>query len=110
MGFPTGTPFTGTPAQIARLESQYTPQSRIPNLPLNSPIWNGEFGPVYADPLVSGEAAASKIERPALRSTRRAARHLRARPHPLVDLDVQGRRAAGDGPHVPLLPLGSVHR
>ena len=60
MGFPTGTPFTGTPAQIARLESQYLRKAEF-QISHQSPIWNGEFGPVYADPLVSGEAAASKI-------------------------------------------------
>jgi len=49
MGFPTGETFTGTSDQKSRLERQFLRKAEF-MLTHKTPIWNGEFGPVYADP------------------------------------------------------------
>lgn len=51
MGFPKGETFTGSPEQVAKLERQFTRKAEI-MYRLKTPIWNGEFGPVYANPLL----------------------------------------------------------
>jgi len=49
MGFPTGTPYTGSQEHKDLLEAQYLRKSSFQR-EKGLPIWNGEFGPVYADP------------------------------------------------------------
>ncbi|KAJ4215722.1 hypothetical protein FSOLCH5_011521 [Fusarium solani] len=49
MGFPTGQRYEGTPEQNAALEGQFLRKSQFQR-ERGLPIWNGEFGPVYADP------------------------------------------------------------
>lgn len=49
MGFPTGRPFTGTDVQREILAKQFARKSEF-HRAMKVPIWNGEFGPVYADP------------------------------------------------------------
>ncbi|KAE8146714.1 glycoside hydrolase superfamily [Aspergillus avenaceus] len=48
MGFPTGQRYKGTPDQKALLEQQYLRKAAFMNTH-NTAIWNGEFGPVYAN-------------------------------------------------------------
>ena len=48
MGFPTGDRYKGTAEQKDRLEKQFLRKSEF-MLEHKVPIWNGEFGPVYAD-------------------------------------------------------------
>ncbi|KAL9617479.1 MAG: hypothetical protein Q9160_007742 [Pyrenula sp. 1 TL-2023] len=49
MGFPTGPTYTSTPAQNTSLESSFIRKCLFMTTH-NTPIWNGEFGPVYASP------------------------------------------------------------
>ncbi|KAF9893981.1 hypothetical protein FE257_008952 [Aspergillus nanangensis] len=49
MGFPTGDRFKGTEEQHSRLEQQFLRKCEFMRLH-GCPIWNGEFGPVYANP------------------------------------------------------------
>ncbi|PQE28697.1 putative glucanase protein [Rutstroemia sp. NJR-2017a WRK4] len=50
MGFPTGEPFTGSPAQIEKLERQFLRKCSFQTANKVA-AWNGEFGPVYeSDP------------------------------------------------------------
>lgn len=49
MGFPTGSPYTSTPSQDHKLESQLLRKTEFMHKH-QVPIWNGEFGPVYAPP------------------------------------------------------------
>ena len=49
MGFPKGEQFTGAEEQKTKLERQFTRKAEI-MYKLGTPIWNGEFGPVYANP------------------------------------------------------------
>ncbi|KAK7893833.1 hypothetical protein LTR67_006534 [Exophiala xenobiotica] len=49
MGFPTGRPFKGTAEQKQRLEEQFLRKSEFQRTHKTA-IWNGEFGPVYANP------------------------------------------------------------
>ncbi|EMC96562.1 glycoside hydrolase family 5 protein [Baudoinia panamericana UAMH 10762] len=49
MGFPKGEKFTGTPEQKSKLERQFVRKADFMNQH-KTPIWNGEFGPVYANP------------------------------------------------------------
>jgi hypothetical protein len=58
MGFPTGEPYKGTEEQKEILEKQFARKSDF-HRTKKVPIWNGEFGPVYADP--KGEADAESI-------------------------------------------------
>lgn len=48
MGFPTGRPYTGTEQQNNILEAQFLRKSEFQRTH-KTPIWNGEFGPVYAN-------------------------------------------------------------
>ncbi|KAH9209141.1 putative glucanase [Leptodontidium sp. 2 PMI_412] len=58
MGFPLGDPFKGIPEQIEQLEKQFVRKMEF-QIKNNAVVWNGEFGPVYADP--EKEDAASEI-------------------------------------------------
>ncbi|KAL2427073.1 Beta-xylosidase [Exophiala dermatitidis] len=49
MGFPTGQPYMGTAEQKQKLEAQFLRKSAFQRSH-HVPIWNGEFGPVYANP------------------------------------------------------------
>jgi len=49
MGFPTGDRYKGTEDQNGKLERQFLRKAEF-MLKHKCPIWNGEFGPVYADP------------------------------------------------------------
>jgi hypothetical protein len=62
MGFPTGERFKGTPEQKDKLEAQFLRKARFQH-ERRAVAWNGEFGPVYADPRVEGEAAVINQER-----------------------------------------------
>lgn len=55
MGFPTGRRYKGTEDQKKRLQDQFLRKSEFQRSH-NIPIWNGEFGPVYADPLHEADA------------------------------------------------------
>jgi hypothetical protein len=55
MGFPSGEAFTGTPAQTAKLERQFLRKAEFMQRH-HIPIWNGEFGPVYADAALDDDA------------------------------------------------------
>lgn len=48
-GFPTGEKYTGTQEQKDKLERQYLRKAEFMDKH-KVPIWNGEFGPVYASP------------------------------------------------------------
>jgi len=56
MGFPRGETFTGTTEQVEKLERQFLRKAKF-MLDHKVPIWNGEFGPVYADPALDEGAA-----------------------------------------------------
>ncbi|KAL3471815.1 hypothetical protein BJX99DRAFT_262847 [Aspergillus californicus] len=49
MGFPTGPRYKGTPEQKEYLERSYLRKAEFMKAN-NTPTWNGEFGPVYANP------------------------------------------------------------
>lgn len=49
MGFPKGDRYQGTEEQNSKLESQFLRKAEFMTSN-NAPIWNGEFGPVYANP------------------------------------------------------------
>ncbi|KAL2427050.1 Beta-xylosidase [Exophiala dermatitidis] len=49
MGFPTGQAYMGTMEQKQKLEAQFLRKSAFQRTH-HVPIWNGEFGPVYANP------------------------------------------------------------
>ena len=62
MGFPTGDRFKGTPDQISKVETQFLRKCSF--MQSHKVVaWNGEFGPVYADPTVSSDAAEINQER-----------------------------------------------
>lgn len=60
MGFPTGGRFMGTPEQKTKLERQSRRKAEFQHSHVTV-AWNGEFGPVYADPAIEGEAEAAEI-------------------------------------------------
>jgi hypothetical protein len=62
MGFPTGARFKGTPEQKKKLERQFIRKADFMTRK-DTPIWNGEFGPVYADPAHDVDAAAVNQDR-----------------------------------------------
>ncbi|RAL59600.1 hypothetical protein DID88_006459 [Monilinia fructigena] len=62
MGFPTGTLFTSTPSQIEKLESSFLRKCTFMKTH-NVPSWNGEFGPVYADPTIDQNAEETNTQR-----------------------------------------------
>lgn len=59
MGFPTGPRYTGAPSQNQQLESQFLRKASF-MLSHKTPIWNGEFGPVYANPSTSSPSTLSQ--------------------------------------------------
>ena len=65
MGFPTGRRFQHAPEQIDQLERQFVRKSEF-MYQHKVPIWNGEFGPVYADPNEESNAGTINEERIAL--------------------------------------------
>jgi len=62
MGFPTGDRYKGTPDQKQHLESQYLRKAQFMSKHA-TPVWNGEFGPVYADPALDTDAETINHER-----------------------------------------------
>ncbi len=54
MGFPKGDTFTGSSDQKSKLERQFLRKADFMNQH-STPIWNGEFGPVYANPLLDAD-------------------------------------------------------
>jgi hypothetical protein len=62
MGFPTGERYKGTPEQKEHLERQYLRKAEFMNKN-GTVIWNGEFGPVYANPRTEAEAETINQER-----------------------------------------------
>ena len=65
MGFPTGKRFVHNPEQIDQLERQFLRKSEFMRQH-KVPIWNGEFGPVYADPSEESDSTDINEERIAL--------------------------------------------
>ena len=65
MGFPTGSRYKGTSDQKQKLEDQFVRKSEFQR-GHNTAIWNGEFGPVYANPQLEDNAAEINEERFAL--------------------------------------------
>lgn len=59
MGFPSGPTFEGRPEQTKKLETQFIRKAEFMTR-MKVPIWNGEFGPVYASP---AEANAEEIDK-----------------------------------------------
>ncbi|GIC93545.1 glycoside hydrolase family 5 protein [Aspergillus udagawae] len=62
MGFPTGERYKGTPEQKEQVERQYLRKAEFMNTN-GTAIWNGEFGPVYANPRTEAEAETINQER-----------------------------------------------
>jgi hypothetical protein len=62
MGFPSGGRYKGTPEQKQHLERQYIRKAQFMS-EQGTPVWNGEFGPVYADPAFDIDAASINQER-----------------------------------------------
>lgn len=62
MGFPTGERFKGTDAQTAKLERQFLRKAEFQSSH-KAVAWNGEFGPVYADPRIDSDADVINQER-----------------------------------------------
>ena len=54
MGFPKGEQYKGTAEQKSKLESQFLRKAEFMDKH-KTPIWNGEFGPVYANPLLDAD-------------------------------------------------------
>jgi hypothetical protein len=61
-GFPTGLRFKGTEEQIQQLERQYLRKAEF-SMKHGCVCWNGEFGPVYADPRTDTDAEEINQER-----------------------------------------------
>ena len=55
MGFPTGDRYKGASDQNEQLERQFKRKAEFMTA-RGTPIWNGEFGPVYANPLLDKDA------------------------------------------------------
>ncbi|KAJ5760024.1 hypothetical protein N7520_007180 [Penicillium odoratum] len=62
MGFPTGDRYRGTPEQKQHLERSYLRKAQFMT-ENGTPVWNGEFGPVYSDPASDVDAATTNQER-----------------------------------------------
>ena len=62
MGFPTGERFKGTSEQKAKLERQFLRKAEFQHR-TKTVAWNGEFGPVYADPRKDEDADEINQER-----------------------------------------------
>ena len=54
MGFPKGEMYKGTDEQKSKLERQFARKAEFMNQ-WKTPIWNGEFGPVYANPQLDAD-------------------------------------------------------
>jgi Cellulase (glycosyl hydrolase family 5) len=65
MGFPKGDHYIGSPDQKDRLERQFLRKARFMH-ERGLPVWNGEFGPVYADDQLDDDAQATNEARYAL--------------------------------------------
>lgn len=65
MGFPTGDPFKGTSEQKSKLERQFIRKAEF-MASHKTPIWNGEFGPIYANPRYDQGSEAINHDRYAL--------------------------------------------
>ncbi|KAH8896277.1 glucan 1,3-beta-glucosidase [Thozetella sp. PMI_491] len=65
MGFPTGQPYVGTPEQKAKLRHSFERKMKFMK-EAGVPCWNGEFGPVYADPCQDPNAEQTNNQRIAL--------------------------------------------
>lgn len=65
LGFPKGDTYLGTDEQNQTLERQFTRKAEI-MYRLGTPIWNGEFGPVYANPRLDEDAEKINEKRYAL--------------------------------------------
>ncbi|KAK4631753.1 Beta-xylosidase [Fulvia fulva] len=64
MGFPKGNKYEGTSEQKQQLESQFLRKAEFMSHH-STPIWNGEFGPVYANPQLDAgheEVNAARID------------------------------------------------
>lgn len=55
MGFPTGEPYTGSEEQNTQLSRQYQRKVEF-HKKHGTAVWNGEFGPVYANPKYEANA------------------------------------------------------
>lgn len=62
MGFPKGERYTGTPEQNTKLERQFLRKADF-MYKFKTPIWNGEFGPVYANPVLEPDHNATNTSR-----------------------------------------------
>jgi len=62
MGFPTGERFKGTPDQIDKLERQFLRKADFQKSH-KAVAWNGEFGPVYANPRIDEDSDVINQER-----------------------------------------------
>ena len=62
MGFPSGSRYKGTGEQKELLERQYVRKALFMN-EKKTPVWNGEFGPLYSDPRYDVDAATINQER-----------------------------------------------
>lgn len=65
MGFPKGDQYLGTDEQNTTLERQFTRKAEI-MYRFGTPIWNGEFGPVYANSRLDADADEINAKRYAL--------------------------------------------
>lgn len=65
MGFPTGDPYLGTPAQKMKLRKSFERKVAFMR-ERGVPIWNGEFGPVYASASDDPEFEMVNLQRLAL--------------------------------------------
>ncbi|KAI3201026.1 hypothetical protein DTO027I6_6129 [Penicillium roqueforti] len=62
MGFPTGQRYKATDEQKESLERTYLRKAQFMT-EKKTPVWNGEFGPVYADKALDGDAETINQER-----------------------------------------------
>jgi hypothetical protein len=62
MGFPTGVPYTSSDEQKQILMNQYERKTDF-HRKFNAAIWNGEFGPVYANPRYEPDAESINQQR-----------------------------------------------
>ena len=62
MGFPTGERYKGTSSQNEKLERQFIRKADFMTR-TGTPVWNGEFGPVYARPDMDEDAESINKDR-----------------------------------------------
>lgn len=62
MGFPIGERFKGTSEQKIKLERQFLRKAQFQHAQ-SVPAWNGEFGPIYANPLLDVDSEVINEER-----------------------------------------------